>query len=374
MKLTNAAVLDDDFKFRIHDLCFENGIISDNSADEFAEDCTDCYIVPGLIDIHIHGAMGFDNMDLSYEAVNTISYFLAKNGVTTFLPTLITQSKKWLTNAAVNIKSAKERGVTGADIAGIYMEGPYFSAKHKGAHDENFLRAPSCEEFDEIYERCGGLVKIIGIAPELDGAIDFIKAEKNRVKISIGHTDADYETAMSAIDAGATQLIHTFNAMRPFLHREPNAIGAAFDSNIFCECICDGFHLSPAAVRLIYKAVGENRMILITDAVRAAGMADGKYELGGLPITVTGGKAYTQTGAIAGGTSTLFKCVKKAVEFGIPLEKAVMMASKTPARAIGLFHDRGSISVGKRADLLVLNKDLTVRKVILNGKPLLNRQ
>lgn len=373
MKLKNAAVLDDDFKFRVHDLCFDGGIISDNSSDDSAEDCTDCYIIPGLIDIHIHGAMGFDSMDLSYEAINTISYFLAKNGVTTFLPTLITQSKKSLTNAAVNIKSAKERGVTGADIAGIYMEGPYFSAKHKGAHDEHFLRAPSCEEFEEIYERCGGLVKIIGIAPELDGAIDFIKAEKKRVKISIGHTDADYDTAMTAIAEGASQLIHTFNAMRPFLHREPNAIGAAFDSGIFCECICDGFHLSPTAVRLLYKAVGADRMILITDAVRAAGMADGKYELGGLPITVIDGKAYAQTGAIAGGTSTLLKCVRKAVEFGIPLEKAVMMATKNPARAIDLFHDRGSISVGKRADLLVLNKDLTVKKVFLNGKSILTR-
>ena len=373
MKLKNAVVLDDDFTFRKHDLCFENGIVTGESSDGLIEDCTNCLIIPGLIDIHIHGAMGFDNMDLSYEAINTISYFLAKNGVTTFLPTLITQSKAWIMNAAVNIKSAKERGVAGADIAGIYMEGPYFSAKHKGAHDEKFLRLPSCKEFDEIYERCAGLVKIIGIAPELDGAIDFINAEKNKVKISIGHTDADYDAAMAAIHAGASQLIHSFNAMRPFLHREPNAIGAAFDSDIFCECISDGFHLSPAAVRLLYKAVGEDRMILITDSVRAAGMADGKYELGGLPITVTGGKAYTQTGAIAGGTSTLLKCVKKAHEFGIPLEKAIMMASKNPARAIDLFHDRGSITAGKRADLLILNKDLTIKKVILCGKPLNNR-
>ncbi len=371
MRLKNGIVLDDDFKFRKYDLCYENGVICDDSTGDADIDCSECYVVPGLIDIHIHGAMGFDNMDLSYEAINTISYFLAKNGVTTFLPTLITQSRKNMTAAAVNIKNAKERGVSGADIAGIYMEGPYFSPLHKGAHDEKYLRNPSCEEFEDIFRQCGRLVKIIGIAPELDGAMDFIVAEKDRVRISIGHTDSDYDTAIKAVAAGASQMIHTFNAMRPFLHREPNAVGAAFDSGIFCECISDGFHLSPTAVRLLYKAVGADKLILITDAIRAAGMADGKYELGGLPVTVTDGKAYAQSGSIAGGTSTLLKCVKKAAEFGIPLENAFMAATKNPAIAIGNFNDRGSIIRGKRADLLVLNKDLTIKNVILNGKSLL---
>lgn len=370
MILKNGTVLDDDFTFRTHDLQYENGIICENGTDTESEDCTGCYIVPGLIDIHIHGAMGFDCMDLSFEAINTISYFLAKNGVTTFLPTLITQSGKWLTSAVKNIRAAKERGVNGADIAGIFMEGPYFSAKYKGAHDEKFLRNPLLQEFDEFYAASGGMINTIGVAPELEGAAEFIRAAKERVNIAIGHTDADYDTAMSAISEGASRLIHTFNAMRPFTHRSPNAIGAAFDSNIFCECISDGFHLSPSAVRLIYKAVGADRMILITDAVRAAGMADGQYDLGGLPITVTDGRAYTADGAIAGGTSTLLMCVKKAAEFGIPIETAFMMASKNPARAINVFDDRGSITVGKRADLLILNKDLSVKKVIINGTPL----
>lgn len=367
MLLKNGIVLDDDFTFRMHDVGIADGKISSVSDESNSVDCTDCYIVPGLIDVHTHGAMGFDSMDASYEATDTISRYHARTGVTTYMPTLLTESKEALIAALRNIKASKDKGVHGADIAGINMEGPYFSEKKKGAHDERYLRDPSISEFEDFYEAAGGLLKMIGVAPELNGATDFIRTEKDRVKIAIGHTDADYDTAMKAIDAGAVQMIHTFNAMRPFLHREPNAVGAAFDSDIFCEAISDGFHLAASTVRLLYKAVGKDRLVLITDAICAAGMPDGKYNLGGLVMNVKGGKAYVESGAIAGGTSTLLHCVKTANEFGVPLEESFMAATKNPALAIDVFDDRGSITEGKRADLLILNKDLTLKTVIING-------
>lgn len=372
MILKNGTVLDDDFKFRVHDLAYDgSGIKAETSADGEEIDCAGCYIVPGLIDVHTHGAMGFDSMDAQYEAVQTIARYHASTGVTSYMPTLITGGRQALLEALENIKAAKENGAGGADIIGINMEGPYFSPLKKGAHDERHLRAPDTEEFDEFYEASGGLVKMIGVAPELDGAIDFIRAEKDRVKIAVGHSDADYGQGTAAIDAGAVQLIHTFNAMRPFTHREPNLIGAAFDSNIFCEVISDGFHLAPSAVRLIYKAIGRERMVLITDSICAAGMPDGNYTLGGLAMIVKDGKAFMENGAIAGGSSTLLYCVKKAHEFGIPLEDAFMAATKNPAVAIDTFGTRGSITVGKRADLLILDKELNLKQVILNGKTII---
>lgn len=372
MHLKNGIVLDDDFKFRVHDVHIDNGLIEQKSGENIDVDCTDCYIIPGLIDIHTHGAMGCDCMDLSYEAVDTVSRYLAEHGVTSFLATIMTQSKEWLERSVENIKEAKKQGVGGADIIGIYMEGPYFSVKYKGAHDEKYLRNPSCEEFEKLYKKSGNLINSVGVAPELDGAIEFIRREKERVNITVGHTDADYDEAMSAINAGANRLIHTFNAMRPFTHRSPNAIGAAFDSNIYCECICDGFHLSGCAVRLLYKVIGPERLVFITDAIRSAGMPDGKYvEFDGQEIVVKGGKSYTPDGVIAGGTSTLLECVKKAVEFGIPFETAVMAASRNPAKATGVYSDRGSITVGKRADLLILNKNLEIKNVLIGGKEIL---
>lgn len=367
MILKNGTVLNDNFIFEKKDLFIENSIISKEATGEVI-DCTGKFIIPGLIDIHTHGVAGFDNMDCSFSAINTIAHYMARHGVTTFLPTIITNSIDKMSKAAENIKKAREKGVNGANIGGIYMEGPYFSKKYKGAQNEKYLKNPDTEEFDKINEISGNLIKVISLAPELDGAIDFIDREKDNVKIAIGHTDAGYETAINAIKHGATDITHIFNAMRGFHHREPNVVGAGVDTDVFCECICDGFHLSKTTINMLYKAVGSDRLVLISDSLRATGMADGEYELGGQKFTVVNGQAKLPDGTIAGSTARLMDCVKKAIEFGIKKEDAIKMATLNPAKAAGIDHITGSIKEGKRADLLIVDDKLNIRNVIVNGE------
>lgn len=240
-----------------------------------------------------------------------IAGFMAKNGVTTFLPTIMTQSKKALSDAAANIADVRKNGTGGAKIGGIYMEGPYFSVKYKGAQNEEFIRDPDVAEFDEINACSGGLIRIVSIAPERAGSEKFIKKVSDKCRVSIGHTDADYDTAARAIELGASNLTHTYNAMRGLHHRSPNAIGAAIDSGITCECISDGMHVHPAMVRLLYNSVGRERLVLVSDSLRATGMPDGEYELGGQMTYVKDAMATLADGTIAGSTATLFGCVKK---------------------------------------------------------------
>ncbi len=369
MILKNAKVLCDDFTFKNVDIGIaDNKITFSPDKASAVLDCDGCMIVPGLIDIHTHGALGYETMDLSYEAVDTVSRFMAENGVTTYLPNIMTESHKKMLAAAKNIGDAAKQGSSGASIGGIYMEGPYFSEKYKGAQNPNYLRNPSCEEFDEFSKASGGIIKIIALAPELEGAFEFIEAKKDEVNISIGHTDADYETAAKAIQLGASVLTHTFNGMRGFHHRNPNAVGAAFDSDIFCECICDGFHLSKTAINMLYKTVGKDRMVLISDSLRTTGMPDGESTSGGQTIYVVNGEARLADGTIAGSNARLFDCVKKAIAFGVKTEDAFRMATLNPAKAAGIDDITGSITEGKRADLLVLNPDLSIKNVIVSGK------
>ncbi|MBO5060545.1 MAG: N-acetylglucosamine-6-phosphate deacetylase [Clostridia bacterium] len=369
MLLKNGNILYDDFTFRSGDLSISGGKITfDDTSSKDVIDCTDCYVVPGLIDIHTHGAEGFDALDGSFEAIDEISKFMASNGVTTYLPNIMTQSHENMLAAAKSVREAYKKGVGGANIGGIYMEGPYFSEKHKGAQNFNYLRLPSTKEFDELNAASGNLVRIISLAPELDGAFDFIKAKKDTVRIAMGHTDADYDTAMTAISLGASVLTHSFNAMRGLHHRNPNAIGAALDGGIFCECICDGFHLSGTVVRMLYKTVGADKMVLISDNIRATGLPDGVCDSGGLEVFIKNGEARLADGTIAGSTTPLLSCMKKAVTFGVKLEDAFKMASLNPAKAAGIDDITGSLTEGKRADVLILNKDLSIKNVIIGGR------
>lgn len=253
-------------------------------------------------------------------------------------------------------------------MEGIHMEGPYFSSKFKGAQNEAHLRLPDLKEFRRLNEACGFMLRRISIAPELTGAMEFIREVSREVSVSIGHTDADYDTARKAITAGADSMTHTFNAMRPLLHRQPNAVGAALEQELFCEFIGDGFHIAPTVLTLMYRILGDRRMLFVSDSIRACGMTDGLYELGGLPVTVKDGKARLSDGTIAGSTVTLMDCAQNAIAYGIPPESAFRMCSLTPAKAARIDSRCGSITPGKRADLLILRRDFSLKQVILRGE------
>lgn len=312
-------------------------------------------VYPGLFDIHIHGCIGFDTMDGEHLA--EMSEFLLSKGTTSYLPTTMTmdfESIKKVTDADIT-------GFAGANVVGFHMEGPYINSKYKGAMNADFIRKPDLCEMKNFEN-----VKMITVAPEVDGAMEFIK--NCGCTVSIGHTDADYECAIEAIKNGAKCLTHTFNAMPPLHHREPAVIGAAADGDIYAQVITDGLHLHSSVVRMLYKIFGPDRMIIISDAMCATGMPDGDYMFGGSKMTVKNAVARTQGGALAGSTTLLFDCVKKAIEFGIPEEDAFKMASETPANMLGL--KKGKIQKGYDAEFIVLNDDMSLYMAVNKSKNL----
>lgn len=341
------------FNKEIVDIISENGkIIKIGKTDLPGADFSGCTVRPGLVEIHSHGAAGYDTMDASIEE---LSVFQAKNGVTAFYPTTMTESFERIKNVC----DTDITNVTGAKVLGFHLEGPYISVKHKGAQNEKYIKTPDIDEF-KLFKN----VKLVTVAPEAENAFGFIK--NCAAKVCIGHSDADYDTAVKAIECGAGCLTHTFNAMTPLHHRNPGIIGAAADRRIYVQVICDGLHIHPAIIRMLYKLFGSERMILISDSMRAAKLSDGKYEFGGQEVFVQNGVAKTVDGAIAGSTTTLFECVKHAIEFGIPEEEAYKMASQTPAEYMEI--NKGKIQEGYDCDLLILNPDGTIRTVIIEGK------
>lgn len=305
----------------------------------------------GLVDIHTHGMGGIDTMDADLSAMSKL---YANVGTTTVYPTTMTAPH----DDIVKVLTAPV-SENGAKIAGIHLEGPYLSEKYKGAQNSEFLRLPDISEF-QGYD----MAKIITLAPELSGAIEYIK--KTDMLVCVGHTGADYETVSQAAGAGARCVTHTFNAMPPLHHRIPSVLGAAFDKDMYVQVICDGKHIHPSVIRILYKLFGADRMILISDSMRATGLPDGKYEFGGQEMTVTSGIARTPDGALAGSTSTLLDCVKCAMDFGIPEKDAFKMASETPAKMLGL--DCGKIAEGYDCDLIVLDNSNNIGTVIINGE------
>lgn len=308
------------------------------------KDCNGAYLFPGLIDIHSHGCNGKDTMD-GREAIAEILKFQKAHGVTTYYPTTMTvpfEEIKKITNAPLcEIED-------GAHHLGFHMEGPYFSAKYKGAQNEKFLRLPDHSDFSTLLN-----ISILSIAPELEGSEEFIRASKNTV-ISLGHTDADFEIADAAFRAGASCITHTCNAMPPLHHREPSVIGAGIENDAYAQVICDGLHIKKPMITALYRIFGRRRMILISDSMSATGLGDGTYEFGGQMISVKDGVARTEGGALAGSTATLYDCVKKAIEFGIPPTDAFAMASETPATLMGL--NKGKLEVGYDADFILTDE------------------
>ena len=375
MLLTNAYVLLGNFVFQKRDVLLKQGKIARIMPCGFLQvvetlDCEGSYLLPGLIDVHTHGCDGVDVMDGGYETINRMSRFMAKNGVTSFLPTSMTMGYEDIKSAFLSVKEAYEKGCDGANVMGINMEGPYINPKKAGAQDPKFVKSASIEEFCELQEVSGGLIKLVTVAPEMPGNMEFIRqASALGVHVSCGHSEADYDKIIEAKENGADHMTHLYNAMTPLTHRDPNAVGAALTSDeLFCEVICDGIHLHRAAVLTAYKMKGADRMLFISDLMMATGLPDGQYKIGRLDVWVRDGIARIAEGNLAGSTAKLLNCVKKAVEFGIPLEDAVKIASLTPAKSVGIDHTKGSIEIGKDADVILVGQDLALQRTIIGGK------
>ncbi len=332
------------------------------------------FAIPGLIDLHFHGCKGDDFCDASKEAIEHIAKYECSVGVTSIAPATMTLPVAELENV---LKTAAEynetlHGSDCADLIGVNMEGPFISKVKKGAQDERNIIPCNEQVLERFLKASNGLVKFIGIAPEeSDNSIEFIKNVKDKVNVSLAHTNSDYDTAMKAFAAGANHAVHLYNAMPPFTHRASGVVGAVSDSeNVMAEIICDGIHIHPSVVRATFKMMGADRMILISDSMRATGMPDGTYTLGGLDVNVVGKRAtLVSDGAIAGSVTNLMDCMRTVVkDMNIPLETAVGCATINPAKSLGVYDKYGSISVGKKANVVLLGSELELKMVVKDGE------
>lgn len=357
--------------------CLEKKV-SENECSEDEEIVVDgegAYAIPGLIDLHFHGCVGADVCDGTPEALKKIAQYEASIGVTAIAPATMTlpveELEQILRNAAAYKKTQKTGGFE-ADLLGLNMEGPFISPVKKGAQDEKNIVPCNVEIAKRFLKASEGLVKFIGIAPEESSeTVAFIKEMKDSVDISLAHTNADYDTAMAAFAAGANHAVHLYNAMPAFTHRAPGVIGAVADSkHVMAEIICDNVHIHPAVVRATFAMMGADRMILISDSMRATGMPDGTYTLGGLDVNVNGNRAtLVDGGALAGSVTNLMDCMRTVVKvMDIPLETAVACATANPAKSLGVYDTYGSISAGKKADIVLLDEELALKLVIKDGQ------
>lgn len=341
--------------------------------EEQVTDAAGGYVIPGLTDIHFHGCMGSDCCDGSVEALRTMARYELCCGVTSITPATMTMPEEVLTQicrAAKEFRQAKEPDA--ADFCGLYMEGPFINAQKKGAQNGKYITPADTDMLARLQGLSDGMFRTVAIAPETDGAMAFIRENGSRINISIAHTAADYDTAKEAIACGASQLTHTYNAMPPFTHRAPGPIGAAADDeNCRAELICDGIHIHPAVVRTTFKIFGDDRIILISDSMRAAGLEDGQYDLGGQNVNVKGNLAVLADGTIAGSVTNLMDCMRTAVrDMGIPLASAVKCAAVNPAKAVGIYEEYGSLTPGKYANIVILDKDLQIQQIFHRAAPM----
>lgn len=361
---------------RIHDVLLGEDISVNASEEEPVLDGEGSFCFPGMIDLHFHGCKGYDFCDGTKEAVEEIAKYEASIGVTAIAPATMTLPVDELCDILANgaefrAKQQNKSVKKEADLVGVNMEGPFISEAKKGAQDARNIIPCDTAVYRKFQEAADGLVKFIGIAPEEGDAVSFIEDVKGEVSVSLAHTNADYETAKKAFDAGADHAVHLYNAMPAFTHREPGVVGAVADSeHVMAEIICDGVHIHPATVRTTFKMMGEDRMILISDSMRAAGMPDGQYTLGGQDVNVKGNKAtMVLDGALAGSVTTLPDCVRTVVkEMGISLETAIACATINPARSLGIDALYGSVEQDKKADLVLWDENLQLVHVIKDGE------
>ena len=427
MLIRNALVYTDDHRFEKRDLRTVGKRIAGSEADRIAGseadriagspeapskenraaaeeviDAEGLYALPGLVDIHLHGAAGFDLFDADPASIRRIAEFEAENGVTAFCPAAMTcgeEKLKEILDAAAEYGRIQEGTAAGteageeelpaAELLGVRLEGPFLSPLKAGAQDPKYIRRGDTAFFREMQERCGGMIRILDTAPEEPGNLEMIRELSKEVRISVAHTAADLDTAKEAFRAGARQLTHLYNAMPGIHHRMPGPVIAALDldAGIAAELIADGIHVHPAMVRFTFRNFGPENMILISDSMRACGLPAGQYELGGQavtvleePVRISGGEGTSGSTkkkavltdhpeTLAGSVATLYDCLRCAVlEMGIPLPDAVRAASENPARALGVCGDYGTLSAGAFADVILADKDLNLRAVILKGK------
>ncbi|MCY9873280.1 N-acetylglucosamine-6-phosphate deacetylase [Vibrio barjaei] len=333
-------------------------------------DLGDSVLLPGLIDSHVHGAKGCDVMDASHQSLDSMSRYFASLGVTAFVATTVTAPIAKIRAALQQVAKSKLLGLSGAELLGSYLEGPYFTEKNKGAHPTEWFRELSIEELDNWISYSDNQLVTVALAPEKKGAIEAIQyLRKQGIKVMLGHTDASYEQTNAALDAGANGIVHCFNGMRGIHHRDPGTVGAGLTHpESYVEMIADGHHVHPSAIDIAHRCCG-SRMTLITDAMCAAGMPDGQYSLGEYQVKMNKGVVTTTSGSLAGSTLSLLDAVLSVQRWlDIPLEQAWLMASLTPAKSLGLQQILGSLEVGKAASMVAINSDFSITKTWVNGR------
>ena len=372
MRITGGQVFDLKAGFVERDVCTSGPLLSETSGDGAVLDASGCYVIPGLVDVHFHGCVGEDFSDATPEGLQKMADFELSQGVTYLCPAGMTLPEEQLAAVCRNAANHRARSTGGAEVVGVHLEGPFLSTAKKGAQNGEFLHDPDIPMLKRLQEAAQGCVRLVTVAPEQPGAMEFIRAAAEMgITVSVGHTVADFDTAKAAFAAGATHATHLYNGMPPLHHRTPSVIGAAFDSpGVQAELICDGVHIHPAMVRLAFRLFGRERMILISDSLRATGMPDGEYPFGGQMIEVHGSRAtilgHPET--LAGSVTSLMGCLRQAAAFEIPLADAVRACTYNPAQSIGIADRAGTLDIGKEASVVLLDRnDLSIRKILLRG-------
>lgn len=371
MDFKNAMLFTEDRRFRLGAFSVEGDRFSDVLGSERpgAVDLEGAYVIPGLIDSHTHGNSGADFSDGDEAGLRRMMAYYAQNGITAAAPTSMTLPYETLEKAfSVGRAVADHPDPGSARLVGINMEGPFFSEKRKGAQNPAYLKAPDFEAFRKLNDGCGGLVRLVDLAAELPGAVEFAREASGVCTVSIAHTDCTYDQASALFDAGASHLTHLYNAMPGIHHRQPGPIGAGSErEKVYAELICDGVHIHESAVRMAFKLF-PGRICLISDSMRACGMPEGESDLGGQKVFIKGRRATLADGTIAGSATNLFDCMTTAVSMGVPLEEAVAAATWNPAHELGLLDSLGSIRSGKLADFVICDRDLKRKAVYIGGR------
>ena len=373
MKIVGGQVFALNQGFSLRDVCTDGALISAASGDDTVLDAKGCYVIPGLVDVHFHGCVGEDFSDATPNGLQKIADFELSQGVTYICPAGMTLPEDQLTAICKTTAAHRKQNAGGAEVVGAHLEGPFLCMAKKGAQNGDYLHDPDAAMLKHLQDAAEGCVRLVTLAPEQPGSVEFIKAAKELgIHVSVGHTVANYDTAKAAFEAGADHATHLYNAMPPLAHRDPGVIGAAWEApSVMPELICDGIHIHPAVVRLTFGLFGRERMIIISDSLRATGMPDGEYPFGGQMIEVHGNRAtilgHPET--LAGSVTSLMGCLRQAVSFGIPVADAVRACTYNPAKSIGIEDRTGTLDEGKEASIVLLDeKDLSIKAIVFKGQ------